>query len=66
MPIRDYQCKGCGDQQLDILVLQGEPEPKKCERCEGDLERMISAPGGYSIKGSNSASTTPKRFRGGE
>ncbi len=65
MPVRDYECKDCGKRREDVLVLQSEPEPIWCE-CGGPLARTITAPAGYSIKGNNSSSTTPRRFRGEE
>ena len=51
MPIFTYKCKSCRKKQ-DILILQGEKEPTKCERCGGILVKIPSQGVGLVFKGS--------------
>lgn len=58
-PLRDYLCLDCGH-EFEEFLSAGE-HPVGCSHCESKrLERLPSAPGGYQIKGSNSASSRPK------
>ena len=41
MPIYEYRCKSCG-QHLEIIQKVGDPARRKCERCGGRLEKLIS------------------------
>lgn len=41
MPIFEYFCKGC-NKTYEIFLQTMEKEPKKCEKCDGKLERIIS------------------------
>lgn len=60
MPLREYFCTDC-NYEFTYLEMHPEDQPHDCERCEGKhIERMISAFGGYSMNGTNGASTTPK------
>ena len=69
MPLYDYKCTDC-DKVVSFILKHGEnPNPFFCtvaaDADEGcPMVKMISAPGSYSIKGDNSASVTPKKFRG--
>lgn len=65
MPVRDFICESCSAKMSNVLVLSSEKEPEVCS-CGGKLKREISYTGSYSIKGDNSASITPKRFRATE
>lgn len=69
MPIAEYRCKKCGDVK-EIIVDSPIPPFVHCDLCstKEDIivsERIMSSFGGYKINGNNSASITPKKFRGG-
>lgn len=51
---------------MEAIFLATPVEPTLiCPKCRGEMERVLSIPGSYKIKGNNSASVTPKKFRGG-
>lgn len=57
-PIFEYECSMCGN-RAEILRLSGSEAPEAvC--CKQPMERAISSPSNYQIKGDNSASTRPK------
>lgn len=63
-PLHDYECLLCHT-RFEKLVKSG--EKVECINCgHSQLQLRISAPSGYKIKGNNSASVTPKKFRGGK
>lgn len=63
MPIYEYVCRECV-YTFEEIVRDG--ETPKCPRCEAnDVEKLLSAHSYYQIKGDNTASITPKKFRGG-
>lgn len=67
MPLYDYICpdEACAT-KLEILLPMGDVQPFKCVTCgQHDMVKAPSVWGTYSIKGNNTASQTPKRFRGG-
>lgn len=47
MPIYEYQCQECGH---IIEVLNGVPASKKCGRCTGIIQKIISQ-GTFQLKG---------------
>ena len=51
MPIYEYKCKKCG-KVFEILVKNGEDEPKKCSECGGELQKLLSTGTGLVFKGS--------------
>ena len=51
MPIYEYRCKKCGKVK-EYLVLPGEEEPKYCDECGGELEKLPSFGVGFVFKGS--------------
>lgn len=61
MPLYDFHCESCG---YNFEHISGHDEEVRCPDC-GDTEvvRRVSFHAGYKIKGDNSASVTPKRFR---
>lgn len=60
MPLKDYLCGSCGHEWEEFLLAYDDG-PEACSHCEGtNLTALPSAPGGYKINGTNSASTTPK------
>lgn len=60
-PLRDYMCGSCGHILYDTLVRTASDVPTECPHCdETKMECLISAPGGYTINGNNSASTRPR------
>ena len=50
MPIYEYECQKCSARQEVYQKVDDKP-PKKCSKCGGRLERMISAPA-IQFKGS--------------
>jgi putative FmdB family regulatory protein len=50
MPIYEYECQKCQARQEVYQRVTDKP-PKKCSKCGGKLERMISAPA-IQFKGS--------------
>jgi putative FmdB family regulatory protein len=49
MPTYEYQCHKCG-KQFEYVQKISEPPKKKCEKCGGKLERLISG-GAFILKG---------------
>lgn len=65
MPLNDFLCLDCGTVQDHIGPSDSKPD--KCPVCHAGperLEKQFSTFGSYKIKGNNSASVTPKKFRG--
>lgn len=59
-PIYEYVCPHCQD-AFEEWIHSNSPAKVKCEKCgNSDAERIISTFGMYSIRGNNSASTSPK------
>ena len=50
MPLYEYRCKQCGHQFEKIQSFSA-PEIKECPVCQGEVERLISAPA-VQFKGS--------------
>jgi putative FmdB family regulatory protein len=50
MPIYEYECKKCGS-RTEVFQKVNDKGPAKCSKCNGKLERMISAPA-IQFKGS--------------
>jgi putative FmdB family regulatory protein len=50
VPLYEYRCKACGHQFEKIQSFSA-PDEKECPVCEGELERLISAPA-VQFKGS--------------
>lgn len=50
MPIYEYECQKCKTRQEVYQKVSDKP-PKKCSKCGGKLERMVSAPA-IQFKGS--------------
>lgn len=67
MPIYNFRCNECG-KHFERIVKRDEVNQVECEACNkaDSVELMMSVFGSYSIKGNNSASITPKKFRGGK
>jgi len=77
MPLHAYVCTDCGDRFEEIQKFS-DPPLEKCSKCEGKLERQISAPSfqlkgggwyrdGYTSKenGSDVAKRTKEKLVGG-
>ena len=61
MPLYEYTCENCDRVQPEIRSYDNRDEPGKCEKCGNpNCPRLPSSPGGYKIRGNNSASVTPK------
>lgn len=60
MPIYDFKCSVC-DLVFEAYKSNGGVIFPRCPKCSEDSEikQLPSYPGGYSIKGNNSASTRP-------
>ena len=43
MPIYEYRCKKCGDQQ-EVFLRMADKQPTKCRKCGGRLEKLVSSP----------------------
>lgn len=50
MPIYEYECTKCG-QRIEVMRKMTDPPLKRCRRCSGKLERLLS-PVGFQFKGS--------------
>src|ERR1700759_4716541 len=55
MPLYEYQCKKCGH-RFERIQSFSAPDVKECPVCQGEVERMISAPA-VQFKGSGFYST---------
>jgi putative FmdB family regulatory protein len=67
MPMYEMDCMECGHNDT-YLVKSHEDAPKEeCKGCGviGHLQMKLTTFGSYAIKGNNSASVTPKKYRGG-
>ena len=51
MPTYEYECKTCGYQFEEFQSI-ADPPLKKCPKCGGLVERLISGGGGLLFKGS--------------
>lgn len=50
MPIYEYVCEKCGD-HVEVLQKVSDPPPKRCKKCRGKLERIVSRTA-FQLKGS--------------
>ena len=41
MPIYEYRCQSCGD-RLEVIQKMGSGKLRKCKKCSGKLERLVS------------------------
>lgn len=66
MPLFDFECSNekC-DERIEIFFRSKEHEAPSCQKCGSEMKKQLSLFGAYAIKGNNSASVTPKKFRGG-
>jgi putative FmdB family regulatory protein len=55
MPLYEYQCKKCGH-RFERIQSFSAPDAKECPVCQGEVERLISAPA-VQFKGSGFYST---------
>jgi putative FmdB family regulatory protein len=56
MPLYEYKCKKCGHRFERIQTYSAE-DAKECLVCQGEVERLISAPARAHFKGSGFYST---------
>lgn len=56
MPIYNYHCDKCNKDQELIKKLSDEDLPK-CEECGKEMEKTLTAPGGFQFKGTKGSST---------
>src|SRR5277367_2241601 len=66
MPLYEYRCKACGHRFEKIQTFSA-PDEKECPVCQGEVERLISAPavhfsgsGFYSTDYPSKSSAAPK------
>jgi len=50
MPIYEYRCRKCGN-EFELIQKLSDPPPEGCPKCEGEVEKLISAPS-FQLKGS--------------
>jgi len=50
VPIYEYQCQGKCKKVFEYMQSMKDPPMKKCEKCGGKLDRLISA-AGFVLKG---------------
>jgi len=50
MPTYEYQCTSCGHRFEQLQSIKDRPL-KKCPRCSGAVERLVSGGGGFILKG---------------
>ena len=55
MPLYEYQCKKCGH-RFEKIQSYSAPDVKECPVCQGEVERLLSAPA-VQFKGSGFYST---------
>lgn len=58
MPLYDWKCIKC-DHEFEELA-SSSIHLIQCPECGAEADRKVSAAGGYSIKGNNSASVSPR------
>ena len=51
MPTYDYRCRKCGH-VFELFHSMKDDKPKRCPKCKGRADRMISAGAGIIFKGS--------------
>lgn len=62
MPIYEYKCKLCKEITESLMMpWEKKDESVICQKCGGRAYKIMSAHGGYDIKGDNSASERPKQ-----
>jgi len=49
MPIYEYRCTACGH-EVEVIQKMGERPLRKCTRCAGRLEKLVSR-GAFQLKG---------------
>ena len=54
MPLYDFECKNCGHEE-EILVKLDEDDPN-CSKCDERMDKVISSPVPFILKGSRWAS----------
>lgn len=50
MPIYEFECRKC-KAHIEVYLKLNDPSPRKCRKCGGRLERLLSAPA-IQFKGS--------------
>ncbi len=65
MPTYEYECTKCGEQFEYLQSIKDAPK-EVCERCGGELVKLLSAGSGLIFKGSGFYITDYKTKSGGE
>ncbi len=63
MPLYEYQCKKCGH-RFEKIEKFSDPETKQCTVCDGEVERLLSAPA-VQFKGTGWYATDYAKKSGG-
>lgn len=45
MPLYEFECKECKNEEALLLSVAERDEPRKCKKCEGEQERKVSRTG---------------------
>lgn len=61
-PMYDYKCDKCEKCFEELGSIRSDTQITKCPDCGADAQKQVVAIKSYTIKGDNSASTTPRRF----
>jgi putative FmdB family regulatory protein len=56
MPTYEYECRKCGN-RFDVFQGMTEPPKKRCPKCKGRVDRLLSTGGGFLFKGTGFYST---------
>ena len=64
MPTYEYECKKCGNLFEEFQSMTAEPL-KKCPKCKGKVQRLISSGAGFIFKGSGFYQTDYKNKSNG-
>lgn len=57
MPTYTYECLKCG-YTFDVFQQMTEPHLKECQRCHGQVRRLIGPGGGFIFGGESSRSSS--------
>jgi putative FmdB family regulatory protein len=51
MPLYEYQCTRCAH-RFEVIQKFSDKPVSHCPKCQGEVEKLLSAPGGLQFKGS--------------
>ena len=50
MPTYTYKCLGC-EKVIDVVQRMSDDRLTECKECSGELKKIITATGGFQLKG---------------